>query len=309
MIPLLALTAFWGDSPEDRALAYLAREVPRWSVEHKCYSCHNNGDAARPLYAALGRGRPVPARALADTSRWLARPDEWGHIGGEGPFNDRKLARLQFAATLGEAVEARVIRDTAPLARAAAALAEAQEKEGSWKVLDEGTLGGATTLGNVLATALARRTLLRADARKYEREAARAGGWLRKLEAKGVLDAAAVLLALGKDGDEPAAAQRRRCLELIRKGESKGGGWGPYVNSPPEVFDTSLVVLALAQQPETDEIKAYLRRGRAYLIAAQNPDGSWDETTRPSGGASYSQRLSTSGWATQALLATSEMDR
>jgi hypothetical protein len=74
------------------------------------------------------------------------------------------------------------------------------------------------------------------------------------------------------------------------------------------VFDTAMVELALARQPETDEIKAFLRRGRAYLIAAQNPDGSWDETTRPSGGASYSQRLSTSGWATQALLVTSEAE-
>lgn len=304
MIPLLALTAFWGESPEDRALAYLAREVPRWSAEHKCYSCHNNGDAARPLYVASRLGRPVPARALADTTRWLARPDDWDHNGGEGPLNDRKLARLQFAATLVEAVEAGTIQEAAPLARAAAALAGAQEKDGSWKVLDDGTLGGATTLGNVLATALARRTLLRADERKYEREAARAGDWLRKLEVKGILDAAAVLLALEKVGDEAATAQRRRCLQLIRKGESRGGGWGPYVNSPPEVFDTALVVIALARQPKTDEIEALLRRGRAYLIAAQNPDGSWDETTRPSGGASYSQRLSTSGWATQALLST-----
>ncbi len=34
-------------SPEARAVAFLAREVPRWSRENHCYSCHNNGDAAR----------------------------------------------------------------------------------------------------------------------------------------------------------------------------------------------------------------------------------------------------------------------
>ena len=40
-------------SAEDRALAYLIREVPAWSREHKCFSCHNNGDAARALYTAV----------------------------------------------------------------------------------------------------------------------------------------------------------------------------------------------------------------------------------------------------------------
>ena len=47
-----------------------------------------------------------------------------------------------------------------------------------------------------------------------------------------------------------------------------------------------------------------LRRGRAYLLAAQQEDGSWKETTRPAGGDSYAQRVSTTGWALQALLTT-----
>src|SRR4051812_44142765 len=92
--------------PEVRALAYLAREVPRWSKENHCYSCHHNGDAARTLYLAVRLGRAVPARALADTTRWVERPAGWDHNGGEGPFNDKKLARLQFAATLAEARDA-----------------------------------------------------------------------------------------------------------------------------------------------------------------------------------------------------------
>ena len=34
-------------------------------------------------------------------------------------------------------------------------------------------------------------------------------------------------------------------------------------------------------------------RGRAYLLAQQSDDGSWAETTRPTGQESYSQRIST----------------
>ncbi len=304
MITVLALTTFWAGAPEDRALAYLAREVPRWSAEHKCYSCHNNGDGARALYLGARLGKPIPPAALADTSRWLARPDGWDHNGGEGPLNDRKLARLQFTATLAAAVEAGLIREREPLAKAAAAVANAQEKDGSWLVVEDGTLGGATTHGNVLATTLARRSLLRADAQKYAKEIERADAWLRQLEVKSVLDAAAVLLALETANDEDAVTQRRRCLALLRKGESREGGWGPYVSSASEVFDTALVVLALVSQPQTEEIRAMSRRGRAFLIAAQQPDGSWEETTRPGGRKSYSQRLSTTGWATMALLAT-----
>ena len=37
-------------SPEARAVAFLAAEVPRWFRENKCYSCHNNGDAARACW-------------------------------------------------------------------------------------------------------------------------------------------------------------------------------------------------------------------------------------------------------------------
>jgi hypothetical protein len=41
-----------------------------------------------------------------------------------------------------------------------------------------------------------------------------------------------------------------------------------------------------------------------YLIDQQQADGSWAETTRPSGGESYAQRISTTAWALLALLAS-----
>ncbi len=42
MLPLSYLLAVCAAAatPEERALAYLAREVPRWSAENHCYSCH-----------------------------------------------------------------------------------------------------------------------------------------------------------------------------------------------------------------------------------------------------------------------------
>jgi hypothetical protein len=64
-------------SSEDRAIAFLIREVSLWSEENHCFSCHNNGDASRALYRAHRLAYPVPARALSATTDWLGRSLEW----------------------------------------------------------------------------------------------------------------------------------------------------------------------------------------------------------------------------------------
>jgi squalene cyclase len=104
--------------------------------------------------------------------------------------------------------------------------------------------------------------------------------------------------------DDLAAMRRKQCLDYLSQAQTDRGGWGPYRTSPPEVFDTALALLALSALPRTAESEAAVARGRKYLIAEQLDDGSWTETTRPSGARSYAQRLSTTGWATLALLAT-----
>jgi hypothetical protein len=289
-------------SPEARALAYLAREVPAWSKANRCYSCHHNGDAARALYTAVRLGHVLPPGALADTTAWLERPQSWDHNGGEGPFSDKKLADLQFAAALAEARQAGLVRDRRVLERAAGRVLAWQGKDGAWRVVAAGTIGSPATHGTILATHLARRTLRLLDADGSREALAKSDRWLRETKVDSVLDAAGMLLALGGASDAEAVGQKRRCAELIGKGESRGGGWGPYVNSPAEVFDTAVVLLALVEQEPRPEVKGWIRRGRNYLLGQQQKDGSWIETTRPSGAESFAQRLSTSGWATLALL-------
>jgi hypothetical protein len=284
-------------SPEERGLAYLARETPRWSKENRCYSCHHNGDAARALYRAVALKRDVPKEALADTTAWLVQPGRWDKNGGEGPFSDKKLADLQFAAALSEAKESGLATDRAAFLQAAERVAGRQDPDGSWRVTPVGTLGGPTTHGVTLATVLARQSLVRLDRQRHERTIDQSEAWLGQVQVSTLLDAGALLLA----GDVQREAA---CLKLIREGQSKDGGWGPYVNSPPEVFDTAVVLLGLRRLGEIPEFKDRIARGREWLIRSQQPDGSWQETTRPAGGDSYAQRLSTSAWATLALLET-----
>jgi hypothetical protein len=196
------------------------------------------------------------------------------------------------------------IKERKPLLKAAAMIAAQQHHDGNWPVGADGSVGSPATHGATLATVHARRILERADATEYKEAIRKADDWLRRRPVKTVLDAAALLLALEKADDAGTAARRKDCLAVLRKGEAKEGGWGPYVNSSPEIFDTALVVLALSRQPESEEVRTWLKRGRSYLLRTQQKDGSWPETTRPSGEESYAQRISTTAWATQALLAT-----
>jgi hypothetical protein len=284
-------------TPEARAVRYLAREVPLWPVKNKCFSCHNNGDAARALFAARRRSIPFDPAALETTARWLRNPDEWKYNGPPVEYSDKKLATLQFAHALSAEAELGEPRTNVPLRYAAERVRDLQEKDGSWAVDAGGLPGSPVTYGRVLATVVARRILIAAGRQAFADAVGRADGWLAARKPVLILDAAALLY--GGTGDVDHA------LALFGMGQTRDGGWGPYVTSPPEVFDTSLVLLGLASHRDRPGVKEMIRRGREFLIASQQPDGSWPETTRPPGAESYAQRISTTGWALLALLESS----
>jgi hypothetical protein len=298
-------------TPENKAIAFLSREVPRWSEENRCYSCHNNGDAARALYTAMRHKRVTPPEAVADTTAWLSQPNRWDHNGGQGPFSDKVLARLQFAAALVDAARCGRAANGQALTRAAELIVENRRPDGSWQVEPAGTVGSPATWGNTLATYFGVRTLRVVDPRRWRTEIEQSERWLAAVPVRTVPDAAAVLFELADNPKSGSSAdvrtRREECVALLKKGQSSDGGWGPFTNSPPEVFDTALALLALAPLSADEEIRGMIRKGRAFLTGAQIEDGSWPETTRPTGAVSYAQRLSTTGWATLALLATRGM--
>ena len=147
---------------EAKAVAFLSGEVPRWSRDNHCYSCHNNGDAARALFRASTAGIRVPPAALAETTRWLVRPADWDHNGGDGPFNDKRLARVVFTATLDTAIATGWVQDRLVFLQAAHRLVLDQAADGSWPLDGDDATGSPATYGRSLATLLARLALFSA---------------------------------------------------------------------------------------------------------------------------------------------------
>jgi Prenyltransferase and squalene oxidase repeat len=151
---------------------------------------------------------------------------------------------------------------------------------------------------------MAWRTLRAADISEARWALDRANRWLARVSCSNTPNAAALLLWSSMSGNDTAALQHDRALAFLRRIQTSEGGWGPYAATPAEVFDTALALLALARHPVRPGAGEMIARGRRFLAAQQLPDGSWPATTRPPGGVSYAQQMSTTGWATLALLET-----
>jgi len=287
---------------ESRAVHFLIREVPAWSRNNGCFSCHNNGDGARALYAAAQNGYRIPAKILADTTAWVTQPNRWDHNKGDPGFSDQRLANIQFAASLLSALDAGRAKDRESLQEAARKVEADQGTDGAWHIEPRNAVGSPATYGTTLATHMALRTLKQAAVPGTRDTIRKAEAWLRERQADNVLTAAALLLSSADESEKSTSLNR--WLAVIRSGQTQDGGWGPFADSPAEPFDTAVVLLALAARRAEPGVEELVRRGRGFLAERQNPDGSWPATTRPSGGSSYAQRISTTGWATLALLAT-----
>jgi len=296
--------------PIAKGVDYLKKEVPKWKQEHPCYSCHNNGDATRALLVASAKGYDI-GTSLDDTLSFLKDPSRWDQNKASSEFDDKVLARIQFASALAVAEHYGKAAST-DLQAAAKLIAFDQKPDGSWQLDTSQSLGSPATYGTILATWSARTSLIASGMQPDNFTIVQADRWIRGLTPENVLDASATILALELSSDVMAENLRRTCLSILREGQAPSGGWGPYVTTAPQVFDTALAVLALssleveprlarsAYRPE--ELKDAIANGKKYIVSQQKPDGSWPETTRPANRESYAQRISTTAWAMLALL-------
>jgi len=291
-------------STERLAVQFLKREVPAWHRENSCYSCHNNGDGARALMLTQHHGFDIPRAVLKGTLDWVSHPAVWASNHGNPGFTDQRLANLQFATALLAAIDAGLIENREALRAAARLIALDQAADGSWPVEPQNPAGSPATYGTALATMLGQRVMIAADIPAQSERIRLARSWLDQRVIQCTPDAAALTLASGG-----SLSSRHAGYEFLRKTQNPDGGWGPYPQSPSEVFDTALALLALATLDPSQEVQRALGSGRGFLIQSQNSDGSWPATTRPTSNRSYAQQISTTSWAVMALSETRRLTR
>jgi hypothetical protein len=287
LFPLFFIIQVAGQTPPvGRAVSYLAAESAKWRPENGCFSCHNNGDAARVLFLA----KTAPPAALTVTAVWLANPASWDENGSAAPeASDKKLARIQFSAALLASPSA----SADSLGQAATLLLSFQDTAGPWRIEPEAGPGSPITYGTTLATLQALRVLQATSEAEFASPIARARRWLHSQSPANLPDTAALILARHPQSTAFAAK--------LLASQTASGGWGPQPGAPSEVFDTALCLLAL-RSLDTPEFQPAIAKGRRFRLDAQLPEGGWPETTRPSGGRSYAHHISTSAWALEALL-------
>jgi hypothetical protein len=303
LTPLLLLLLLQSQTPEEKAVTYIASEGPRWPMENHCFSCHNNGDGARSLYLAYRLKYPVPVQALETASDWLQNPNEWGKSGTTG-LGDEKLARIQFGAALADAVDLGIIKDKSIVVRAAGLLLMHQEANGSWQVDAQSAAPSAVTYGPVLATFMARRTLERAGDARFNDAIARADKWLLSADVKSIVNAAAVVLALENRTEPASKTKLEQAVSVLLNSQNADGGWGAFAQTPAEPFETSMALLALNSVREKPDVESRIVRGRTFLASVQFEDGGWPAERQSATGGTYARHISTSAWATMALIST-----
>ena len=223
-------------TPEQKAVTFLGREVPRWSRQNHCFSCHNNGDAARRFFQASRAGIEVPDDALADTIAWLQKPEAWDHNGGEGPFVDKRLARVAFTAALAAAVSTGSAQGSqSPVEGRRAACARPGRRRIVADSKERIPCSAPATYGRPLATFLARESLATAEPMRFRTPPSIAptpGSETRKVQ--NVTDASVSLLWLAaaeRPSDaELASIAHSSCLRAPRPQMAAGG---PTPSHPP----------------------------------------------------------------------------
>ncbi len=255
---------------------------------------------------ASRHGKLPDRQPLAETLAFLAAPETWDANGPDGPFKDLKLQRLQFAVALAEAQAAGVLKDV--------------------RSLEQGRGAG----GRV---AIARRLLGHRRARHHRLAGRRmAACWPRRMACRHCSVARPTNIA-----EQVDKAQRwletQRAQERARRGrDHHRPDWPTHSeaarHAPRAMLETDRAGpldrrrLGTVREFAARRVRhgdrgvrpvgarrQFIRASDSSAVASfcspqQEADGGWPATTRPPGVDSYAQRMSTTGWALQALLAS-----
>jgi hypothetical protein len=256
----------------EKSLPLLVKGAEGHVEQKTCFACHNQALPVMALAAARDRGFGLPAEHLKKQAEHITaflssnrdRFKEGKGTGGQVDTAGYALLTLELAGHEPDENTAAVVEY----------LLKYPGDRLHWRTSSNRP---PTEASEFTTTFLALRGLrVWGTAGQRDRIAKRvevARGWLLKTPAKDTEDRVFRLLALKEAGADAVAL--RAAADALRKEQRFDGGWGQTVKmaSDPYATATALVALHRAGGLAIDD-PAY-RRGVAFLVRAQLPDGSW----------------------------------
>jgi hypothetical protein len=304
----------------DRAIGYLQIESADWLTTRKCAACHH---APMPLWAlgeAARQGYAIDQKYLADTTESLLGSKDRLLASKifpnpADPPDPRPQGRglnmgLPFLAVAAQSFPSLSEGQKHSLKLIAEEIVKKQQPDGSWEFF--ATLRrppineSQTTDAAWIIMALEGET--GPDAPESQREAlSKAIAWLEAAKPSELHHDKVMKVLMGARSGRPRETLQTTIDELLAL-QRVDGGWSqtvPELKSDAFATGQTLYVLSLAgYTAERPEIK----RGIDFLVATQNPDGSWPMISRstPDGSPGSSKLLTpitcaASSWATLGL--------
>ncbi|HLJ51507.1 MAG TPA: ankyrin repeat domain-containing protein [Bryobacteraceae bacterium] len=260
-----------------KSLDLLQRTNSKFMIEGGCVSCHAQNLTALAIAAVRTKGLKTDAAAEAEQLK--ATKFQWAYF--EQPMLQRldppgqaSMIAYSLFAMAADRYDADVITDAMLFN-----LAAEQREDGSWDA--GGVARPPIQDGPFSDTALCARSLqlysFAGRKPEFDERIARAKAWMERTEARTTLDRAMQLLGLKWTGADPAKIQQlAKALIGLQRAD---GSWAQTSQLPGDAYATGQILYALnvAGMPASDP--AY-RRGIAYLLSTQLPDGSWHVASR-----------------------------
>jgi ankyrin repeat protein len=245
---------------------------PAFSERTKCVSCHNQSLPAMARQLAAGRGVDVAPDVRAHPTQ--ASLQLWAKQ--RGAFMVGRCGSGGFVQSVGYGLTTMALEGAPPTTATDAAvtcLASRQYPDGSWTAVDvRPPLGGSP----IVFTALAIRSLDRympAGLRpQAERRIARGREFLRHVTPQDTQDVAMKLLGLS--WSQATAADIAELSAQLKASQRSDGGWGQVPTMASDAYATGQAMFALAAGGMLTDDAVY-RKGVAYLLRSQLPDGTW----------------------------------
>jgi hypothetical protein len=262
-----------------RSIAFLAKDGLAWMETRKCASCHHIPFTLWGLNEARRAGYAVDEKALAELTAFSVAPDDRAKVILKGQPAVKNTMR-QGALLLALGLEARDVKDAAAgelVEKTVALLLAQQAADGAWR---QGGGRPPITAGPGVMTTLTLLALPQNGEKNEETKAARdkALKWLATATPEDDVQALALRVVLRRRLGGSSKGLQPLAKQIVAQ-QNADGGWSQTKEMASDAYATGQALYALTVAGVGPGDTA-IRKGQAFLVKTQKPDGSWPMTSR-----------------------------